>query len=106
MGPGPRGPFQRTMSLDGKPLGGPGGAVRRPMLIKQENMMGSPDSFPGNMGVCLSIFFLHCSFAFPSLVSALRFNKLRYTFCKQPHTHTQSFINKSVGSNRSPNILG
>ncbi|XP_014841958.1 PREDICTED: nuclear receptor coactivator 3-like isoform X1 [Poecilia mexicana] len=50
MGPGPRGPFQRTMSMDGKPLGGPGGAVRRPMLIKQENMMGSPDSFPGNMG--------------------------------------------------------
>uniref|UniRef100_A0A3B5LWA6 Nuclear receptor coactivator 3 n=1 Tax=Xiphophorus couchianus TaxID=32473 RepID=A0A3B5LWA6_9TELE len=42
MGPGPRGPFQRTMSLDGKPLGGPGGAVRRPMLIKQENMMGRP----------------------------------------------------------------
>uniref|UniRef100_A0A3P9NN37 Nuclear receptor coactivator n=1 Tax=Poecilia reticulata TaxID=8081 RepID=A0A3P9NN37_POERE len=40
MGPGPRGPFQRTMSMDGKPLGGPGGAVRRPMLIKQENMMG------------------------------------------------------------------
>ncbi|MEQ2220437.1 hypothetical protein ILYODFUR_005452 [Ilyodon furcidens] len=50
MGPGPRGPFQRTMSMDGKPPGGPGGAVRRPMLIKQENMMGSPDSFPGNLG--------------------------------------------------------
>ncbi|XP_038127460.1 nuclear receptor coactivator 3-like isoform X2 [Cyprinodon tularosa] len=52
MGPGPRGPFQRTISNDGKPLGGPGGAVRRPMLIKQENMMGSPDGFQGNLGVC------------------------------------------------------
>lgn len=52
MGPGPRGPFQRTMSMDGKPPGGPGGAGRRSMLIKQENMMGSPDSYPGNMGKC------------------------------------------------------
>lgn len=49
---GPRGPFQRAMSMDGKPPGGPGGAGRRPMLIKQEDMMGSPDSYPGNMGVC------------------------------------------------------
>lgn len=38
--------------MDGKPPGGPGGAGRRPMLIKQENMMGSPDGYPGNMGVC------------------------------------------------------
>lgn len=53
MGPGPRGPFQRAMSMDGKPPG-PGGAGRRPMLIKQENMMGSPDGYPGNMGVCSS----------------------------------------------------
>ncbi|XP_044068486.1 nuclear receptor coactivator 3-like isoform X2 [Siniperca chuatsi] len=51
MGPGPRGPFQRAMSMDGKSPGGPGGAgSRRPMLIKQENMMGSPDGYPGNMG--------------------------------------------------------
>lgn len=54
MGPGPRGPFQRAMSMDGKAPGGPGGPGRRPMLIKQENMMGSPDGYPGNMGVCLS----------------------------------------------------
>lgn len=54
MGPGPRGPFQRAMSMDGKPPVGPGGAGRRPMLIKQENMMGSPDGYPGNMGECLS----------------------------------------------------
>lgn len=47
MGPGPRGPFQRAMSMDGKPPGGPGAAGRRPMLIKQENMMGSPDGYPG-----------------------------------------------------------
>lgn len=52
IGPGPQGPFQRAMSMDGKPPGGPGGAGRRPMLIKQENMMGSPDGYPGNMGVC------------------------------------------------------
>ncbi|KAJ4934720.1 hypothetical protein JOQ06_007504 [Pogonophryne albipinna] len=50
MGPGPRGPFQRAMSMDGKPPAGPVGAGRRPMLIKQENMMGSPDGYPGNMG--------------------------------------------------------
>lgn len=50
---GPRGPFQRAISMDGKPPGGPGGAGRRPMLIKQEDMMGSPDSYPGNMGVYL-----------------------------------------------------
>lgn len=24
------------------------------MLIKQENMMGSPDGYSGNMGVCLA----------------------------------------------------
>ena len=40
--------------MDGKSPGGPGGAARRPMLIKQENMMGSPDGYPGNMGVCSS----------------------------------------------------
>lgn len=51
IGPGPQGPFQRSMSMEGKPPGGPGGAGRRPMLIKQENMMGSPDGYPGNMGV-------------------------------------------------------
>ncbi|XP_060913338.1 nuclear receptor coactivator 3-like isoform X2 [Labrus mixtus] len=50
MGPGPRGPFQRAMSIDGKPPVGPGGTGRRPMLIKQENIMGSPDGYPGNMG--------------------------------------------------------
>lgn len=50
IGAGPRGPFQRTMSMEGKPPAGPGAAGRRPMLIKQENMMGSPDSYPGNMG--------------------------------------------------------
>lgn len=38
--------------MDGKAPGGPGGAGRRPMLIKQENMMGSPDGYPGNIGVC------------------------------------------------------
>ncbi len=47
MVPGPRGPFQRAMSMDGKSLGGPGGAGRRPMLIKQENIMASPDGYPG-----------------------------------------------------------
>lgn len=52
IGPGAQGPFQRTMSMEGKLPGGPGGAGRRPMLIKQENMMGSPDGYPGNMGVC------------------------------------------------------
>nr|XP_023862200.1 nuclear receptor coactivator 3-like [Salvelinus alpinus] len=46
--PGPRGPFQRAMSADAKP----GVVGRRPMLIKQENMMGSPEGYPGNMGVC------------------------------------------------------
>ncbi|XP_033825313.1 nuclear receptor coactivator 3-like [Periophthalmus magnuspinnatus] len=45
LGLGSRGQFQRALSLDGKPAAG-----RRPMLIKQENVMGSPDSFPGNMG--------------------------------------------------------
>lgn len=47
MGLGPRGQFQRTLSMEGKPSGAAG---RRPMLIKQENMMGSPDSYPGNIG--------------------------------------------------------
>lgn len=56
MGSGPRVPFQRAMSMDAKPPGGPGGAGRRPMLVKQENMMGSPDSYPGNMGVCLCVY--------------------------------------------------
>ncbi|XP_012992022.2 nuclear receptor coactivator 3 isoform X2 [Esox lucius] len=46
----PVGRFQRAMSADAKPPGGPGGAGRRPMLIKQENMMGSPEGYPGNMG--------------------------------------------------------
>ncbi|KAM9785369.1 nuclear receptor coactivator 3-like [Neosynchiropus ocellatus] len=50
MGPGSRASFQRTLSMDGKPAAGPGGGGRRPMLIKQENMMGSPEGFPGNMG--------------------------------------------------------
>uniref|UniRef100_A0A4W5NWE1 Nuclear receptor coactivator 3 n=1 Tax=Hucho hucho TaxID=62062 RepID=A0A4W5NWE1_9TELE len=50
MAPGQRGPFQRAMSVDAKPPGGPGGAGRRPMLIKQENMLSSPDGYPGNMG--------------------------------------------------------
>ncbi|XP_061699108.1 nuclear receptor coactivator 3-like isoform X2 [Syngnathoides biaculeatus] len=49
LGPGPRGHFQRTLSMEGKPPGGLGGAGRRPMLVKQENMMGSPDGYPGNM---------------------------------------------------------
>lgn len=52
MGPGGRGPFQRAMSMDGKPPGGPGGAGRRPTLVKQENMMAGSDGCPGNMGVC------------------------------------------------------
>lgn len=56
MGSGPRVPFQRAMSMDAKPPGGPGGAGRRPMLVKQENMMGSPDSYPGNIGVCLCVY--------------------------------------------------
>lgn len=55
MGSGPRVPFQRAMSMDAKPPGGPGGG-RRPMLVKQENMMGSPDSYPGNMGVWLCVY--------------------------------------------------
>uniref|UniRef100_A0A3P9JB68 Nuclear receptor coactivator n=1 Tax=Oryzias latipes TaxID=8090 RepID=A0A3P9JB68_ORYLA len=50
LGPGARGPFQRTLSMEGKPSVAPGGAGRRPMLIKQEKMMGSPDSYPGNLG--------------------------------------------------------
>lgn len=56
LGPGPPGPFQRAMSMDGKPPDGPAGVGRRPMLIKQENMMGSPDGYTGNMGVCLARF--------------------------------------------------
>ncbi|XP_037102076.1 nuclear receptor coactivator 3-like isoform X1 [Syngnathus acus] len=50
LGPGPRVPFQRTLSVDGKLSGSLGGGARRPMIVKQENMMGSPDSYPGNMG--------------------------------------------------------
>ncbi|XP_061591755.1 nuclear receptor coactivator 3-like [Cololabis saira] len=50
MGPAPRGPFQRTMSMDGKLPAAVGGAGRRPMLIKQEKMMGSPDGYPEKMG--------------------------------------------------------
>uniref|UniRef100_A0A3Q3RDG9 Nuclear receptor coactivator 3 n=1 Tax=Monopterus albus TaxID=43700 RepID=A0A3Q3RDG9_MONAL len=49
-GMGPRGPFQRAMSMDGKAPDGPGGAGRRSMLVKQEDMICSPDSYPGNMG--------------------------------------------------------
>ncbi|XP_061835275.1 nuclear receptor coactivator 3-like isoform X1 [Nerophis lumbriciformis] len=50
MGPGPRGPFQRASSVEGKLPVGLGGAGRRPMLVKQENMIGSPDGYSGNMG--------------------------------------------------------
>nr|XP_057908137.1 nuclear receptor coactivator 3-like isoform X2 [Doryrhamphus excisus] len=50
MGAGPRGSFQRALSVEGKPPGGLGGAGRRPMLVKQENMIGSPDGYSGNMG--------------------------------------------------------
>lgn len=65
MGPGPRVPFQRTISMDGKPPGAPGGAGRRPMLIKQENMMGSPDGYPGNIGVFKwPNFYFLCTFSF------------------------------------------
>lgn len=53
--------------MDGKPPGGPGGAGRRPMLIKQENMMGSPDGYPGNMGVCLSGIIIFSTFSLPSI---------------------------------------
>uniref|UniRef100_A0A3Q3NGZ6 Nuclear receptor coactivator 3 n=1 Tax=Mastacembelus armatus TaxID=205130 RepID=A0A3Q3NGZ6_9TELE len=49
-GMGPRGAFQRAMSMEGKPPSGPGGTGRRPMLVKQEDMICSPDSYPGNMG--------------------------------------------------------
>lgn len=47
--------------MDGKPSIAPGGAGRRPMLIKQEKMMGSPDSYPGNLGesLCTSPLFSH-----------------------------------------------
>lgn len=74
MGPGPRGPFQRTMSMDGKPPGAAAGAGRRPMLTKQEKMMGSPDGYPENMGVCLSdphLFALHISLTIISVPSNL-----------------------------------
>ncbi|XP_041112633.1 nuclear receptor coactivator 3-like isoform X2 [Polyodon spathula] len=57
--PGPRAPFQRAMSMDGKPMAGAGSAGRRSapcsVHIKQEVMdpriMGSPENFPGNMGM-------------------------------------------------------
>lgn len=66
-GPMPqRGPYQRAMSMDSKPMGGVDGGVglagRRnvpcPTLVKQENMeapirSGSvPNGFPGAMGAC------------------------------------------------------
>lgn len=63
MGPGGRGSFQRAISMDGKPPGGPGGAGRRPALVKQENVMGGSDGCPGNMGGCSSVQFLSvCSY--------------------------------------------
>lgn len=43
--------------MDGKPPDGPGGVGRRPMLIKQENIMGSPDGYTGNMGVSSALFY-------------------------------------------------
>ncbi|MGH0183882.1 UNVERIFIED_CONTAM: hypothetical protein FKN15_013205 [Acipenser sinensis] len=57
--PGPRAPFQRAMSMDGKPMAGAGPAGRRSapcsVHIKQEIMdpriMGSPENFPGSMGM-------------------------------------------------------
>uniref|UniRef100_W5M8Q6 Nuclear receptor coactivator n=1 Tax=Lepisosteus oculatus TaxID=7918 RepID=W5M8Q6_LEPOC len=57
---GPRGPFQRAVSVDGKPPVGANSLGRRsapcPMLVKQESMdnqrmMGGPENFPGNMGM-------------------------------------------------------
>ncbi|XP_077462474.1 nuclear receptor coactivator 3-like isoform X1 [Stigmatopora argus] len=45
---GPRGPFQRSLSVEGKPPGALGGPGRRPMLVKQET--SSPDGYLGNMG--------------------------------------------------------
>lgn len=73
MGPGPRGPFQRALSMDGKPPVGPAGPGRRPMLIKQENMMGSPDGYPGNLGKHVVSHFNQCVcspvlYLFPVLV--------------------------------------
>lgn len=59
-----RGPYQRAMSMDSKPLGGPEGGLagRRnvpcPTLVKQENMEAPirsgpvPNGFPGGMGLC------------------------------------------------------
>lgn len=52
--------------MEGKPPGGPGGAGRRPMLIKQENMMGSPDGYPGNMGVWRSDFSISYTLSYSS----------------------------------------
>lgn len=50
--------------MDGK---APGGAGRRPMLIKQENMMGSPDGYPGNIGVCQVVLVFSAHIVSPSL---------------------------------------
>lgn len=67
MGLGAREPFQRAMPMDAKPSGGPGGG-RCGMLIKQEDMMGSPDSYPGNIGVCPTLIFSSiCLFLFVSI---------------------------------------
>lgn len=65
MPPVQRGPYQRALSMDAKPMGGGEGgglAVRRnvpcPTLIKQENMETPirsgpvPNGFPGGMAVC------------------------------------------------------
>lgn len=65
MPPVQRGPYQRALSMDAKPMGGGEGgglAVRRnvpcPTLIKQENMEAPirsgpvPNGFPGGMAVC------------------------------------------------------
>lgn len=92
MGPAPRVPFQRAMSMDGKLPGGPGGPGRRPMLIKQENMMGSPDGYPGNMGVCLNSFTQHIpvSVSVPSL----------FVVCVPQFRSFTIFQFKLIGNNR------
>lgn len=68
MPPAQRGPYQRALSMDAKPMGGGeagvgGGLAGRrnvpcPTLVKQENMEAPirtgpvPNGFPGGMGVC------------------------------------------------------
>lgn len=67
MAPVQRGPYQRALSVDAKPMGGEGGvggglAGRRnvpcPTLVKQENMEAPiragnvANGFPGGIGVC------------------------------------------------------